>query len=142
MKALVVAWAMTALSATQPGPGSIDGTWTAEFAGRTFIRLELKTVNGAISGGMALGDIELDGQGEVRRADDVPRGLKHIFAATLRGSTLSFSRKDGDGTDRFELKLLEGGKAGELTFEVSDEDSRELAKDGIPAPKPIRLTKR
>jgi hypothetical protein len=140
MKSLALALAMTAVSAGQSGAERIAGSWSAQFAGRTFVRLELKTANGTIAGGMALGNFEVDAQGEVRRASDPPQVLTPIFAATLRGSTLSFSRKDGDGTDQFELRLLEAGGA-DLKFLLTDADLQELAGSGIPAPKPIRLTK-
>ena len=140
MKALVVALAMTALSANQPGAGSIDGTWTAEFAGRTFIRLELKTVNGAIAGGISLGHLEVDRQGAVKAADAAPPNLTPILDATLKGSTVTFSIKEGNDTDQFELRLLENADA-DLLILVNEEDRKELAADGVPSPKPIRLTK-
>jgi hypothetical protein len=140
MKALALVLAMTALSAGQSGAGRLAGSWKAEFAGRPFIRLELKTVDGTIAGGMAIGDFEVDGQGEVRRAGEPPAILKPIFDVTQRGSTLSFSRKDGDGTDRFELQLLDAGGA-DLKFLLTDADRAELAANGVPAPKPIRLSK-
>jgi hypothetical protein len=90
---------------------------------------------------MALGNFEVDAQGEVRRASDPPRVLTPIFGVTRRGSTVLFSRTDGDGTDRFELRLFEGREGAELTFLLTDADRKELAGSGIPAPKPIRLTK-
>jgi len=58
----------------------------------------------------------------------------------LRASLMTFSRKDGASTDRFEVRLLDGGDA-ELRFLFDDEDLEEFAADGIPTPKPIHLTK-
>jgi hypothetical protein len=59
---------------------------------------------------------------------------------TLKGNTLSFSRKEGKDIDRFEFRLQDGG-SGELQFLVSDEDRKELAGQGVPAPKPFRMKK-
>lgn len=140
MKALYTALAITALSMGQPASGSIAGTWTAEFEGQTFIRLEIKTVNGAISGGLSLGHFEVDQLGVVKRADAAPRNLKPIFDVTIKGSTVTFVRKDGHDTDQFELRLLENANA-DLHFLLNDEDRTELAASGVALPKPIRLTK-
>jgi hypothetical protein len=52
---------------------------------------------------------------------------------------LSFSRKAGNDTDRFELRRV--GDHGELSLIMSDELRREVAAEGLPIPKPIRLTK-
>jgi hypothetical protein len=141
MKTLALALAMTALSAGQSAAGRIAGTWTAEFAGRPFIRLDLKTTNGSIEGAMAIGNFEVDAQGMVKRAEQPPGILTPIFDVTQRGSTLSFSRKDVADTDRFELRLLDAGRA-DLSFLLTEADRKELAANGVPAPKPIRLTKR
>jgi hypothetical protein len=142
MKTLALLVAITAVSVAQSGGASITGSWTAQFEGRTFLTLELKAVNGTITGGMSVGNIEVDKQGALRRVGESPRGLRPIFDVTQRASTVTFSRKDTDGStsDRFELRLLETGRA-ELQFLLSDADREELAASGIPAPKPIPLTK-
>ena len=140
MKPLFVAFAITALSVGQPARGPIAGSWTAEFEGRTTIRLELKTVDGVIGGGISLGNFEVDSQGLVRRADAAPSKLTPIFGATLKESTVTFFRKDGKDTDKFELHLLENEGA-ELSFFLNDEDRKELSASGVPPPKPIRLKK-
>jgi len=132
--------AAMALSASQSGGTPIAGSWTAQFEGRTFLRLELKAVNGTITGGMSMGDFEVDGQGEVRRADEAPRDLKPLLDVAYRAATLTFSRRDVTETDRFELRLLEAGHA-ELRFLLNDADRKDLAASGIPDPKPIRLTR-
>ena len=52
---------------------------------------------------------------------------------------LSFSRKDGNDTDHFELRLVDN--RAELRFIPSDADRAELAAIEVPVPKPIRLTR-
>ena len=141
MKGLCLALAITALWVGQPANAPLAGSWTATFEGRTFIRLEIKTVNGAITGGMRLGsNLEIDSHGVVKRADAAPLDLKHIFGATRKGATVTFFLKDGNDTDQWELRLLENGDA-DLHFLPNDEDRKELAAAGVPLPKPIRLTK-
>jgi hypothetical protein len=140
MKALALVVVMTAALACQSGGGQVAGSWTAQFEGRTFLRLELKTVNGALTGGMAVGNIEVDGQGALRRVDESPRDLTPIFDVTRHASTVTFSRKDTTETDRFELRTLEAGRA-ELLILLSDADRKELAASGIPTPKPFALTR-
>jgi hypothetical protein len=140
MKALCLAFAITALFAGQPANGPIAGSWTAQFEGRTFIRLEITTVDGSVTGGISLGNFEVDPQGMVKRADVAPVSLKPIFGATRKGATVTFFMKDGNDTDQFELHLVENGDA-DLHVVLNDEDRKELAAEGVPLPKPIRLTK-
>ena len=140
MKTLAMLVAIAAVSAVQSDTAPIAGSWIAQFDSRTFVRLELKTANGTITGGISLGNFEVDSQGAVRRADECPRALTAIFDVKLRASLMTFSRKDGASTDRFEVRLLDGGDA-ELRFLFDDEDLEEFAADGIPTPKPIHLTK-
>ena len=87
-----------------------------------------------------MGNVEIDSQGAVRRADESPRALTPIFDVKLRASLLTFSRKDGDSIERFEVRLLDAGNA-EIKLLLDDEDLEELAADGIPTPKPIHLAK-
>ena len=140
MKTLALVVAIAAVSSVQSDSTSIAGSWTARFDGRTFVTLELKTANGTITGGISMGNFEVDSQGAVRRADESPRALTAIFDVKLRASLMTFSRKDGASTDRFEVRLLDGGDA-ELRFLLDDEDREEFAADGIPTPKPIHLKK-
>jgi hypothetical protein len=139
MKTLALVIALTAVSG-QSGRTSVDGTWIAQFEGRTFLRLELKTVDGGTTGGLGIGNIEVDKQGALQRVGELPRTLTPIFDVTEQPSLVTFSRKDGSDTDRFELHLLGAGRA-ELRFLLSDEDREELAADGVPVPKPIVLTR-
>ena len=142
MKTLALLVAIAAVSAAQSGGASIAGSWTAQFEGRTFLTLELKAVDGTITGGMRVGNIEVDKQGALRRVGESPSDLRPIFDVTQRASTVTFSRKDTDDSapDRFELRLLETGRA-ELQFLLSDADRKELAASDILAFKPIPLTK-
>ena len=133
--------AITSVSARQSDNASIAGSWTARFEGRTFLRLELKTESGTITGSLSMGSIEVDSQGAVRRADEAPRALTPIFDVKRQASILTFSRKDGASIDRFELRLLDAGNA-ELKLLMDAQDLEELAADGIPTPKPIHLAKR
>ena len=123
----------------QTGTASLVGTWTAQFEGTTFVRLELNTANGGITGAISLGDIELDQKGECVAKASPPR-LKPISGVTQRGSALQFLLKEGDEPDRFEFHLLEGGGA-ELHFLLNEDDLEELKESGIQAFQPIRLTK-
>jgi hypothetical protein len=76
----------------------------------------------------------------VRRVDGLPPGLKPISDVTQRGSSLVFLVKEGDEPDRFEFRLVEGGRA-ELHLLLNEADREELAASGIPTPRPILLTK-
>ena len=138
MKTLCLAVAITALPVPQPAGQPIAGSWTAAFEDRTFIRLEIKTVDGAIAGGISLGNFEVDPQGVVSRADAAPLHLMPIFDVTMKGSTVAFFVKDANDTDKFELRLLENADA-DLHFLLNDDDRRQLAAAGTPMPKPIRL---
>jgi hypothetical protein len=142
MRTLGLLVGIAAVSVAQSGGASIAGSWTAQLDGRTFITLELKVVDGTITGGMSVGDIEVDDQGALRSVGEAPRDIRPIFDVTQRGSTVTFFRKDSDDStpDQFELRLL-GPDRAEFQVLLSDADREELAASGIPAPKPIPLTK-
>ena len=141
MNAIALAVAITCFTAGQSNPSTIAGTWTAEFNGRTFVRLELKTAGGTIAGGMSIGDIEINEQGALKKVGEMPAKLTPIFDARQEGSLLTFSRKDSTDIDRFELRLLDGKRA-ELVLVLTEDDRKELAAEGVPTPKPIVLTRR
>ena len=140
MKALFMSVAVAALSIGQPAGGSVAGSWAAQFEGTTFVRIELNSANGGITGGISLGNIEVDDRGTVRRATASPPGLTPISDVKQRGSILEFLLKEGDEPDRFEFRLVEGGRA-ELHMLLNEDDLEELKASGIPAPRPILLTK-
>ena len=139
MKILPLIGALVALSVQSSG-APIAGSWTAQFNGRTFVRLELKAANGTFDGGISLGNVEVDKQGALSRVSEAPRDLTPISDVLRAASALRFSRKNGTDADRFELRVLETGRA-ELQFFVSDRDFRELATVGVPPPRPFQLTK-
>ena len=128
-----------AILLTQGSPQWYSGTWTAEFGGRTFVRLELEERDGKPGGRMGIGDIEVHPDGTLRKVAPVPAQLSAIFDFVASDATLAFSRKDGKDTDRFELRWV--GDHGESLLVTSDELRRQLAAEGVPLPKPIRLTK-
>ena len=139
---VAIALAMTVGQApASQAPGqTYAGTWIAEFTGTTYIRLELEGAAGALRGRISLGNVQVDAQGEVNKAEPAPRELKTIFDVTLRTTSIAFSHKDGNDTDHFEMRLV-GNEAAELLLILTDEDRKELAADGLPAPKPFRLKK-
>ena len=139
MKTLALFAAIWTLSAAQSA-SSVAGAWTAQFDGRTFIRLELKNANGKLEGGISLGNFELDKTGAVRKASDAPPGLLRISDVQERDSTVFFTLGSSDEPDRFRLRLLDARRA-ELRMLISEEDLAELAAEGIPAPLPIALTR-
>jgi hypothetical protein len=136
-----IAIVMMLALAGQPGAPAVAGTWTAEFQGRTFVRLQLQAAKETFTGGMTIGDVEFDKTGALKKVGEPPRDLIPIFDVTQKGSTIRFSRRESSDIDRFELRVLEGGRA-ELRLLLSDEDVKELAEEGIPVPKPIVLTRK
>jgi len=140
MKAVLVALAITALSVVQPAEQPIVGSWTAKFEGRTFIRLEITSVNGMLGGGMSLGNIQVDPQGVVKTVETAPSILTPIFGIVRNGSIVTFFMKEGNDTDEFELRLRENADA-DLHFILNEADRKELAAAGVPPPKPIHLSR-
>ena len=124
---VAVVLALTAGQASSP----YAGTWIAEFSGTTHIRLELRLTNGALGGGISLGDIHLNAGGEIGTAAEAPRELSPIIDVVLRDATLSFARKASHDTDHFEMRLV--GDQAEIRFIPSEDDRRELAELGVAA---------
>jgi len=116
-----------------------EGKWTAEFDRVTFVRLELSSTNGKPGGRISLGNVEVNADGGLRLVSPAPEGLSEIFDVVQRGAVVSFSLKDSHDVDRFEIHQV--GAHAELWFLLSDDTRTELAAEGIPVPKPIRLTK-
>ena len=131
--------ALSSLFALQAKP-SVSGTWTAQHAGQTFVRLELTENGSSVSGRISLGDMEVDKSGNVRKAAAAPAAMKPIFDVAMKGNILTFSSRDSNDPDRWEMKIVDATTA-ELTLKLSDDALEELKADGIPAPRPIRLTK-
>jgi hypothetical protein len=140
MRTLVLALVIAVIPTGQSGSAAVEGSWTAEFNGRTYIRLELRAVRDTIAGRLSIGDIEVDGQGHVRHVTEPSQDPTPIFDVTQQGSIVTFSRKDGNDTDRFEFRVQGRGR-GELRFLLTEDLRKQLAADGIPVPKPIILTR-
>jgi hypothetical protein len=143
MRSLFIAVALTAAisqATSSQTSQSYAGTWIADFTGTTYVRLELEGPAAMLNGRIALGNIEVDKQGEVIKAAPAPQQLTPIFDVAPRTTNIAFSRKDGRDTDHFEMRLL-GNDTAELLFIPSEADRKELAAIGVPAPKPIRLKK-
>ena len=140
MKPVILLAMALVIGATQTSNQSYAGTWTAEHAGQTFVRLELENAGTAIGGRLSLGDIELDKIGQVKTAKAAKSTATPIFDVVERAGKLTFARKDGRETDRFELKLIDPTSA-ELTFVVTDDTRQEMASQGISDFKPLKLKK-
>jgi len=138
MAAALLATALAALSLGQ-SLESYRGTWTAEFDGAAFVRLELSVTGGALGGRIALGEMQIDADGRVKAAKNAPDRATPIFDVVVRDSVVSFSHKDGNDIDRFEVRL--GAGEAELRFILDEETLKELTDDGIPPPTPVRLKK-
>jgi hypothetical protein len=139
MKLLLVPMAVLAMT-VQSANARFEGAWSAHFDGRTFLRLELKSANNMLTGGISIGDLEIDDSGALQQAGSAPRDLSPIFDVSLTDSVLRFARKDGDDVDRFELRFNKAGAA-ELQFVLSDDQRGHFAANGIPSPKPFLLSK-
>ena len=127
------------LAAGQTSSQRYAGTWIAEFEGTTFVRLELTPAKESLSGRIALGDVEFNADGNVRKAKAAPARFTPIFDIVMGDASFSFARKDGNDTDRFEMRWT--GQDAELVFLISEEDRKELAATGVPVLKPFRLRK-
>ena len=86
---------------------------------------------------IALGNVQVDAKGVVSKAEPAPSAGVAIFDVVDKGSSMSFARKDGDDTDRFEVIRI--GDELELRFIVTEEFRKELAAEGIADLKPVRL---
>ena len=137
--AILLATALVIGSAQTPTK-SFEGTWTGEHAGQTFVRLELQGAGAAMSGRISLGDIQLDTTGQVKSAKAPKGAATPIFDVVERAGKLTFARKDGSDTDRFELTLIDATNA-DLTFVTTEEIRKELKSQGISDFKPFRLKK-
>ena len=136
---LIAIIAIAAFAAVQAPATKYDGTWVGQFEGTTHVRLELRTVNGAVTGGISLGNIEVNTDGTLRHVEPGPKELSPIFDVRQRGAVIVFSRKEGDDTEQFEMEVK--GAEAELRFVLTDEIRREFASEGIPIPKPFRLVR-
>jgi hypothetical protein len=137
MPALAIALAIVV---GQPFNG-YSGDWTADYHGTTYVRLALTDTVGAPQGAMSIGEsIHVDARGNVDAVTEAPSNLTRMLDVRWNGTVLSFTVKNGDDIDRFELRLIDAN-TGELTPIIPEEQRQELAKEGIPLPKPFPVTK-
>jgi hypothetical protein len=113
------------------------GTWISEFQGTVWVRLELTAAGGSLGGRLSIGNMEVDGDGRLKAVQEVPDRLSSISDVVLAGQTLTFTQKDGDDTNRFEMRLT--GSEAELHFVLDEATRKELAESGVGAPKPALL---
>jgi hypothetical protein len=128
------------ISFAQNGGNTAVGSWSAELEGHSYVRLELHSAAGKLSGTLAVFDIQVDDQGGVRSVGELPHDAIPIFDVSQQGSTVTFSRKDEDDTDRFEFRLIDSTH-GELRFLMAEDFRAELSANGIATPKPFLLTR-
>jgi hypothetical protein len=121
--------------------GQFSGDWTADFHGTTYVHLSLNDQGGTAQGAMSIGStIHVDKQGNVDEVTGAPSTLKPMLDVRRNGDVLVFSYDSGGDLDQFQLRLLDANTA-ELTLLLPEEARKELADDGIPLPKPFRLSK-
>ena len=129
---------LLALVLGQPASDAYAGTWIAELAGSNYVRLELTVTAGTLGGRISLGDIHVDAAGVVDTVLAPPHSVTPVFDVERREGGLLFARKNDDDIEHFEIRLLGRGDA-ELVFRPTDAERQQLADNGIPMPKPIRL---
>ena len=83
--------------------------------------------------------MHINDRGEIDHVIKPAVNFTPLFDLSDRDGVLVFARKDGDDTDRFELRV--NGDTAQLTFLVTEEFRQELKDDGLPVPKPITLTR-
>ncbi|HEY7290389.1 MAG TPA: hypothetical protein VH583_11195 [Vicinamibacterales bacterium] len=121
--------------------GPYSGNWTGDFHGTTFVRLTLSDATGTPQGAMSIGsDIHVDKQGNLDGVTAAASTLRPMLDVRRSGEVVSFSYKGDNDVDQFELRLIDANTA-ELRVLVPEDARQELAADGIPLPKPFRLSK-
>ena len=140
MRGIFLAAVLNSVFAQPAGqPYAYVAIWTAAHAGQTFVRLELTMVNGTLAGRISLGDIHVNPLGEVDSVLKPAPDFTQIFDVAIRDGALFFARKDDNEIDLFEMRLVDG--EARLIFAATEEDRAKLAREGLPLPSPIRLTK-
>jgi len=137
--ALVVALIASALG-QQPSGQPFAGQWAADHDGHSVVQIDLRMNADALVGSIRLADIHVDAKGDVETVLSGLSAATMLIDVTTRNRTLAFSRRDGDDIDHFEMSVIDDRTA-ELRFLPSDAVRRELADNGIPSPRPIRLAR-
>ena len=127
------------LAIAQTGAQQFAGNWTAALDGTIYAQLELQAANGTLAGRISLGDIHVNADGVVDDVSRPARDFTPIFDVRMENGVVSFARKDGDDTDHFEMRILDGDVR--LAFIPTAEDRETLAREGVPLPKPMRLVR-
>jgi hypothetical protein len=124
----------------QPG-NVLNGNWTANFQGTTYVRLAFAEGATVPQGTMSIGQsIHVDDEGNVDRVTAAASTPTRMLDIRWNDGVLSFGINDGPDVDRFEFRLIDANHA-ELAPIFSGEERRRLAAEQIPLPKPFRLTK-
>jgi len=132
--------AFVGLVLSQPG-NVLNGNWTANFQGTTYVRLTFAEGAMAPQGTMSIGQsIHVDGDGNVDSVTAASSTPTRILDIRWNDGVLSFGINDGPDVDRFEFRLIDANHA-ELAMILSEEERRQAAAEKIPLPKPFRLTK-
>jgi hypothetical protein len=138
MRAFAIAFVGLVLG--QPG-NVLNGTWTANFQGTTYVRLALAEGATVPQGTMTIGQtIHVDDDGNVDSVTAISRAPTRMFDVRWSNGVLSFGVNDGPDVDRFEFRMIDANHA-ELAMILSEEERRQLAADQMPLPKPFPLTK-
>ena len=138
MRPLAIAFVGLVLG--QPG-NLLNGNWTADFQGTTYVRLAFAEGATAPQGTLSIGQsIHVDDKGNVDRVTAAASTPARMVDVRWNDGVLSFGINDGPDVDRFEFRLVDANHA-ELVMVFSGEERRRLAAEQIPLPKPFRLTK-
>jgi hypothetical protein len=128
---------MLAPSISQSRVQDYVGSWVAEFNGSPFISLNLQMANGTMTGHISYSDMHVDDKGVVDRTGPMHEP-KPVIDVAVVGSALTFTNKDDDDTNHYEMRLVDATTA-ELRLVLTDAEKEEIAADGIHLPAPIRL---
>jgi hypothetical protein len=123
----------------QPG-NVLNGNWTANFQGTTYVRLTFAEGATKPQGTMSIGQsIHVDDEGNVDSVTAASSTPTRMLDIRWNDGVLSFGTNDGPDVDRFEFRLIDANHA-ELTMIFSEEERRQATAEQLPVPKPFRLT--
>jgi hypothetical protein len=124
----------------QPG-NVLNGNWTANFQGTTYVRLTFAEGATVPQGTMSIGQsIHVDDEGNVASVTAASSTPTRMLDIRWNDGVLSFGINDGPDVDRFEFRLIDANHA-EMAMILSEEERRQAAAERLPLPKPFRLTK-
>jgi hypothetical protein len=124
----------------QPG-NVLNGNWTANFQGTTYVRLTFAEGATVPQGTMSIGQsIHVDDEGNVASVTAASSTPTRMLDIRWNEGVLSFGINDGPDVDRFEFRLIDANHA-EMAMILSEEERRQAAAERLPLPKPFRLTK-